>query len=96
MKLRNPLMQGMAATAIVVAAGVRAQGTPVASDNGVPTIVPMRQQAVSGKFAVELQVWPDMVHQWQLFATLMPNARRALASDGAFIHKHMAAEGATQ
>ncbi|PLZ01270.1 hypothetical protein CY652_17160 [Burkholderia sp. WAC0059] len=43
--------------------------------------------------AVELQVWPGMVHQWQLFPTVVPAARRALGESGAFIRAHMAGAG---
>jgi hypothetical protein len=35
-----------------------------------------------------------MVHQWQLFPTLVPDARRALKGSGAFIQAHTAHTGA--
>lgn len=40
--------------------------------------------------AVSVEVWPGMVHQWQLFPGLVPDARRALKDDAAFIDSHMA------
>jgi len=44
--------------------------------------------------SVSVEVWPGMVHQWQLFPTLVPDARRALKDSGAFIQAHMAHTGA--
>lgn len=38
--------------------------------------------------AVELDVWDDMIHVWQLFAPMLPEGRQALAQAGAFIRKH--------
>ncbi len=39
--------------------------------------------------AVSVEVWPGMVHQWQLFPSLVPDARRALKDSAAFIDTHM-------
>ena len=55
----------------------------------------MAQVAAGDEVAVELQVWPGMVHQWQLFPTLVPAARRALEDGGEFIQAHMAHGGET-
>ena len=38
--------------------------------------------------AVELDVWDDMIHVWQLFAPMLPEGRQALAQAGAFIRKY--------
>jgi len=38
--------------------------------------------------AVDLDVWDDMIHVWQLFAPMLPEGRQALAQAGAFIRKH--------
>ncbi len=38
--------------------------------------------------AVELQVWPEMVHEWQQFADIVPESKRALADIGAFVRRH--------
>jgi monoterpene epsilon-lactone hydrolase len=46
--------------------------------------------------AVSVEVWPGMVHQWQLFPSLVPDARRALEDSGTFIHAHMALAGEVQ
>jgi monoterpene epsilon-lactone hydrolase len=36
---------------------------------------------------VSLEIWPGMIHQWQLFPSIVPDAARALADSGMFIHK---------
>jgi monoterpene epsilon-lactone hydrolase len=46
--------------------------------------------------AVSVEVWPGMVHQWQLFPSLIPDARRALDDDAAFIQAHMTHSGEAQ
>ncbi len=38
--------------------------------------------------AVELQVWPEMVHEWQQFADIVPESKRAIADIGAFVRRH--------
>jgi epsilon-lactone hydrolase len=35
--------------------------------------------------SVSLEVWPGMIHQWQLFPSIVPDAARALADSAAFI-----------
>ena len=42
----------------------------------------------------DLQVWPRMVHAWPLFATVMPEARAAVAEIGAFVERQLGAPGA--
>jgi len=42
---------------------------------------------------VELEVWPRMPHVFQAFATIMPEARRAIARIGLFIREHTAVAG---
>jgi epsilon-lactone hydrolase len=37
---------------------------------------------------VRLEVWPDMIHVWQLFYQQVAAGRRALAEAGAFIRSH--------
>jgi len=43
--------------------------------------------------AVSVEVWPGMVHQWQLFPSLVPDARRALKDSARFIRTHLATAG---
>jgi acetyl esterase/lipase len=37
---------------------------------------------------VELDVWEDMIHVWQLFAPMLPEGWEALAQAGEFIERH--------
>jgi monoterpene epsilon-lactone hydrolase len=39
---------------------------------------------------VTLEVWDDMIHVWHVFATLLPEARQAIDSIGAFIRGRVA------
>ena len=38
---------------------------------------------------VTLEVWPDMIHVWQLFAAVLPEARQAIEHIGAFMRTHV-------
>lgn len=40
--------------------------------------------------AVTLEIWPDMIHAWQLWNARLEPGRRALASAGAFMRRHLA------
>jgi acetyl esterase/lipase len=37
---------------------------------------------------VTLEVWPDMVHVWHLFAPMVPEGREAIARIGEFLKQH--------
>jgi epsilon-lactone hydrolase len=39
--------------------------------------------------AVTLEIWPHMIHAWQLWSGQLEAARAALASAGAFIRRHL-------
>ena len=39
---------------------------------------------------VQIEVWPRMPHGWHLFAPVLPEARRAIARIGAFLHQALA------
>lgn len=39
---------------------------------------------------VTLEVWPEMVHVWQLFAPMLPEGREAIARIGAFVREKTA------
>ncbi len=39
--------------------------------------------------AVTLEVWPHMIHAWHLWNAELEPARRALASAGAFLRRHL-------
>jgi len=36
-----------------------------------------------------LEVWPDMIHVWQSFAPILPEAREAIERIGKFVRKHI-------
>jgi acetyl esterase/lipase len=38
---------------------------------------------------VNLEIWPEMIHVWQLFAAVLPEAQQAIEHIGAFIRKHL-------
>jgi len=40
---------------------------------------------------VELEIWPRMPHVWQTFASIMPEARRAIARIGTYVQQKTAA-----
>ena len=42
-----------------------------------------RLRAAGGQ--VELEIWPRMPHVWHLFASVMPEARQAIARIGVFL-----------
>lgn len=39
--------------------------------------------------AVRLEVWPDMIHDWHLFAFMLSAGRRAVADAGGFLASHL-------
>jgi acetyl esterase/lipase len=39
---------------------------------------------------VTLEVWPEMVHVWHLFAPMVPEGREAIARIGQFMAQHTA------
>jgi monoterpene epsilon-lactone hydrolase len=46
--------------------------------------------------AVSVEIWPGMVHQWQLFPSVVPDAQRALKDCATFIDAHMGRSGTAQ
>lgn len=46
----------------------------------------------AGGAPVELDVWPEMIHGWQLFAGMLPEGEEALAQAGAFLDRALAGE----
>jgi acetyl esterase/lipase len=49
----------------------------------------LAERARAAGVAVELEVWPDMVHVWQAFAALLPEGQQAIERIGAHLAKHM-------
>jgi acetyl esterase/lipase len=51
--------------------------------------VTLAEQAEAAGVKVTLEVWPDMVHVWHLFAGRVPEATDAVARIGEFIHAEL-------
>jgi acetyl esterase/lipase len=49
----------------------------------------LAEQAKSCGVDVSLEVWPEMIHVWQLFAAILPEAQQAIDHIGAFIRTHV-------
>lgn len=47
------------------------------------------ERAKSFGVDVDLEVWPEMIHVWQLFAAVLPEAQQAIRHIGAFIRAHV-------
>ena len=45
--------------------------------------------AGSADVSVTLEIWPHMIHAWQLWNARLEPGRRALASAGAFFRRHL-------
>ena len=39
---------------------------------------------------VKVEIWPEMIHVWQLFASFLPEGQQAIAGIGKFIREHTA------
>ena len=46
------------------------------------------ERALASGVEVELEVWPDMMHVWQLASALLPEGKEALQNIAAYIQKH--------
>jgi monoterpene epsilon-lactone hydrolase len=51
--------------------------------------VRMAERLRAAGCSVEIEIWPRMPHAWQLFARVLPEARKAVARIGAFIQREM-------
>jgi acetyl esterase/lipase len=41
----------------------------------------------SAKVQVKLEIWPEMIHVWQLFASFLPQGQEAVEGIGRFIRE---------
>jgi epsilon-lactone hydrolase len=48
------------------------------------------QRAEAAKVKVKLEIWPEMIHVWQLFASFLPEGQEAIEGAGKFIREHTA------
>ncbi|MGQ4807968.1 Monoterpene epsilon-lactone hydrolase [Candidatus Entotheonellaceae bacterium PAL068K] len=49
----------------------------------------LTERAKAAGVEVELEVWDDMPHVWQLFAPILPEGQQAIARIGDFLRKHV-------
>ena len=47
------------------------------------------ERAAAAGVNTTLEVWPEMIHVWQIFAPILPEAREAIERIGKFIRKHL-------
>ncbi|MEV0646194.1 alpha/beta hydrolase [Phytomonospora sp. NPDC050363] len=50
----------------------------------------LARRAEEAGVAVDLRVWPDMIHYWHLFGSFLPEGRRAVEAIAAFVRRHTA------
>jgi acetyl esterase/lipase len=43
--------------------------------------------------SVTIKVWDDMVHVWQAFAAILPEAQQSIDEAGEFIRNHIGGSG---
>lgn len=46
------------------------------------------QRAQAANIKVTLEVWPEMIHVWQMFASFLPEGQEAIDGIGKFIREH--------
>ena len=52
--------------------------------------VRLADRASAAAVNTTLEVWPDMIHVWQSFAAILPEARQAIERIGKFVRTHLA------
>ena len=48
------------------------------------------ERAKAAGVKVDLEVWDEMIHVWQLFASILPEGQQAIERIGKFIREHTA------
>ena len=67
---------------------IQVGGDEILLDNSVRMAARMREAGCE----VRLEIWPRMPHVFQSFSSILPEARRAIARIGAFVHEHVGVE----
>jgi epsilon-lactone hydrolase len=49
----------------------------------------LAERASAAGVDTRLEVWPEMIHVWQMFAPILPEARQAIERIGQFVRKHL-------
>ena len=52
--------------------------------------VRLAERALAAGVNTTLEVWPDMIHVWQSFAAILPEARQAIERVSTFVRMHLA------
>ena len=52
----------------------------------------LAQVAGAADVAVDLQIWPEMIHVWHTFAPILAEARQAIIGAGTFVRKRLDCE----
>jgi acetyl esterase/lipase len=47
-------------------------------------------RAKAAGVTAKLEVWPEMIHVWQLFASFLPEGQQAIDGIGGFLKEHTA------
>jgi len=47
------------------------------------------ERAANAGTIAELQVWPGMIHDFQMWAKVLPDSRRAIRAIGHFVKQHI-------
>jgi len=50
----------------------------------------LTERAKAAGVKVNLEVWPDMIHVWHLFASVLPEGQQAIEGIGKFVREHTA------
>jgi epsilon-lactone hydrolase len=49
----------------------------------------LAERALAAGVDVSLEIWPEMIHGWQNFAAILPEARQAIEHIGRFVRSHL-------
>jgi epsilon-lactone hydrolase len=49
----------------------------------------LAERASAAGVNTKLEIWPEMIHVWQSFAAILPEARQAIARIGEFVRTHL-------
>ncbi len=55
-----------------------------------PDALAFAEKAKASGCIVDIDIWPDMIHDWHWYAPRLPEANQALERAGAFIRQHLA------
>ncbi|HYZ21104.1 MAG TPA: alpha/beta hydrolase, partial [Rhodopila sp.] len=62
-----------------------------ASETLLDDSIALARRAGAADVAVDLQIWPEMIHIWHIFFPMLNAARRAIAAGGSFVRESLRA-----